>query len=199
MSLKIGITGGIGVGKSFCAKIFSKFGVPLYDADSRAKWLMTNDVKVKSAIEENFGAESYHKDGSLNREHLASIIFKEKGKALIINQIVHPAVGMDLLKWFDEVDTHYGLYEAALMYETGSVSLLDKVIVVDASLNLRIERTMRRDDMSKEDVMARINKQMPQDEKVAKADYVIQNDGRSSVLNQIWNIHQELLDLNPEV
>ena len=195
MSLKVGITGGIGVGKSFCAKIFTNFGIPLYDADSRAKWLMTHDENVKKDIIKNFGDESYSEDGSLNRTHLSNIIFQEKGKAQIINQIVHPAVGMDLFQWFEKVDTHYGLYEAALMYESGSVGMLDKVIVVDAPLELRIDRTMNRDNISRDDVLARIQKQKPQEEKVSKADYVIENDGVTPLLKQIWEIHSELLTL----
>ena len=195
MSLKVGITGGIGVGKSFCAKIFTNFGIPLYDADSRAKWLMTHDENVKKDIIKNFGDESYSEDGSLNRTHLSNIIFQEKGKAQIINQIVHPAVGMDLFQWFEKVDTHYGLYEAALMYESGSVGMLDKVIVVDAPLELRIDRTKNRDNISRDDVLARIQKQKPQEEKVSKADYVIENDGVAPLLKQIWEIHSGLLTL----
>ena len=142
MNLKVGITGGIGVGKSFCASIFEMIGIPVYYADTRAKWLMTNDEDVKNQIIDEFGKESYLENGGLNREHLSQIIFKQPEKTKRINQIVHPAVGMDLVKWFNGVETAYGLYEAALMYESGSVSFLDHVIVVDAPLELRISRTM---------------------------------------------------------
>jgi dephospho-CoA kinase len=189
VSKKVGITGGIGVGKSFCAQIFENIGIPVYNADSRAKLLMTTDPDVKNQIIEEFGHNSYDEKGNLNRKHLAGIIFSRPEKTKRINQIVHPAVGMDMIKWFNEVKAPYGLYEAALMYESGSVSFLDHVIVVDAPLSVRLERTIKRDDISEDEVMKRINKQMPQEEKVKKADFVIMNDGSQSLLKQIWQIH----------
>ena len=194
MCKKIGITGGIGVGKSLCARIFESFNIPIYDADTRAKWLMIHDSDVKAQIIKEFGSESYDENGNLNRKHIGNIIFKNPDKTKRINQIVHPAVGMDLIKWFNHVETPYGLYEAALMFESGSVSFLDFVIVVDAPLELRIQRIIDRDNISEEDVMDRINKQMPQEEKVLKADFVILNDGHTSLIKQVWDIHNVILE-----
>ncbi|MEE9371657.1 MAG: dephospho-CoA kinase [Saprospiraceae bacterium] len=195
MIKKVGITGGIGVGKTFCCTIFDLLGIPIYNADIRAKHLMVHDEDVKAQIIDHFGSESYAKDGQLNKKHLADIIFSYPEKTKRINQIVHPAVGMDLVKWFNFVEAPYGLYEAALMYESGSVSFLDFVIVVNAPLPLRIKRTIQRDGISEAEIIQRINKQMPQEEKVKRADYVIQNDGNHSVIHQVWEVHQRIISL----
>jgi len=195
MSLKIGITGGIGVGKTFCCRIFEILDIPIYYADLRAKLLMVSDQDVKSSIIKNFGEESYTEEGELNRTYLAKVVFGDKEKTKIINQIVHPAVGLDLINWFNTVKAKYGLYEAALMYESGSISFLDKVIVVDAPEAIRVERIKKRDGISNEEIKQRMSKQMPQKEKVKKADYVIINDNSTSLIHQILNIHQDIMKL----
>ena len=192
MSHKIGITGGIGVGKTFCCRIFEILDIPIYYADIRAKYLMNRDKDVRSRIVEEFGKESYTDEGRLNTAYLSGIVFSDPAKTKIINQIVHPAVGLDLINWFHDVSAPYALYEAALMYESGSVSFLDKVIVVDAPEELRIERVMKRDDVTMEEVMQRISKQMSQEAKVKKADYVINNDGKSSLISQVVHIHTDI-------
>ena len=195
MTYKVGITGGIGAGKTICAHIFEILGVPIYNADQRAKQLMTQNAEVKQNIIEAFGEQSYYQNGKLNRKYLADQIFKDKRNTKKINQIVHPAVGKDLLLWFESVKEPYALYEAALMIESGSSNLVDKIIVVVAPLHIRLERVMERDKVALEDVIRRKSKQMSQEEMEKSADYIIINDGSRSLISEILRIHAELLVL----
>lgn len=194
-TMLVGITGGIGVGKSFCAEIFKWLGVPLYIADKEAKLIMIQDQDVKAAIIDLFGKESYIDDGRINRKHLAKVIFSDPSQLAKMNAIVHPAVRDHFRKWADMHQNHpYIIQESALIFETGSFKLFDKVIVVDAPLELRISRTMTRDHTSREEVLARISKQYDQKEKVELADHIIHNDGRQMIIPQIIQIHHVLLD-----
>ncbi len=194
MNLKVGITGGIGTGKTVGCKIFELLGVPVYYADQRAKYLMQKDKDVKEKIIKTFGKESYWSNGKLNRSYLAREVFSDKQKTLKINSIVHPAVGKDLMGWFEKTNASYGLYEAALMFESGSTQFLDKIIVVSAPLELRITRVIERDKISRKEVMKRISKQMPQIEKEQLADEIIVNDESKSLISQVITIHHKLLN-----
>jgi len=193
MSLKVGITGGIGVGKTVCCKIFEILNVPVFYADKRAKLIMQNDAGVKLKILKAFGEKSYTSNGELNRSYLSGKVFSNSENTKLINRIVHPAVGVVLKQWFQNVTTPYAIYEAALMFESGSNQFLDKIIVVDAPLDLRVERVINRDDVDSEEVHNRISKQIPQLKKINQADYVIRNDGSQSVLKQILEIHLNLM------
>lgn len=194
--LKVGLTGGIGVGKTYCANIFGVFDIPIYNSDIQAKQLMMTSESLKTGIMESFGLESYNEDGTLNRGYLASIIFKDKEALGKMNSLVHPAVREDFINWCGTQQAQsYIIQEAALIFETGNYKSFDKLIVVDAPLDLRIERVMSRDNATKESILDRIGKQKPQEEKVALADYVINNDGTSSILKQVFDIHQELVIL----
>lgn len=194
----MGITGGIGSGKTTVCKIFETLNIPIYYADDRAKWLMVNSPTLQTGITQLFGKEAYLEDGALNRAHIGSIAFKDPAKLQKLNALVHPAVFVDGENWQQEqlaLGAPYTLKEAALIYETGSYKMLDKVIVVTASEELRIARVMKRDDLSEEEVKERIARQMPEAEKVAKADFVINNDGQHSLIKQVLAIHQALLEL----
>ena len=161
--LKIGITGGIGSGKSTVCRLFEKLDVPVYYADDRAKWLMNNEEELKEKLRANFGSLVYNKEGDLDRGYLAGIVFNDQSKLEILNAIVHPAVFEDGVKWQGEQEAkgaNYTLKEAALLFETGSNLTLDKIIVVTAPQEVRIKRVKARDNISKEEVLARINKQM---------------------------------------
>ncbi|MCP4443375.1 MAG: dephospho-CoA kinase [Aureispira sp.] len=196
--LKIGITGGIGSGKTTVCKQFATLGIPVYYADDRAKWLMNNDTELKTALIEQFGEETYL-DDQLNRAYLANIVFKDKAKLDILNGLVHPAVFKDGMQWQIDQEANgslYSLKEAALLFETGSYLGLDKIIVVTAPLDLRIARVMKRDNTTREAVLDRINKQISDEEKVAKADFVIQNIELEDISTQVQNIHLQLLKLN---
>lgn len=195
--LKIGITGGIGSGKTTVCKQFASLGIPVYYADDRAKWLMNNDPKLKAALIEQFGAETYQQD-QLNRAYLANIVFKDQKKLELLNGIVHPAVYEDGRQWQLDQEANgaiYSLKEAALLFETGSYLDLDKIIVVTAPLELRIARVMKRDSTTKEAVLDRINKQLPDEEKIAKADFVVHNIELENLANQVDKIHQAVLQL----
>lgn len=190
--LKIGITGGIGSGKTTVCQIFETLGIPVYYADDRAKRLMTEDPILKRQIVELFGQEAYQKDGSLNRKHIADIVFNNKAQLARLNAAVHPAVGRDANAWHDAQNAPYTLREAALLFEAGSFRQMDKVITVTAPEEVRIARVMKRDQTTEEAVRARMDKQMPEAEKVERADFVIHNDGKHSLISQVLDIHRQL-------
>lgn len=189
----IGITGGIGSGKSTVCKIFETLGIPIYYADERAKYLMNHDPELVAGITELFGPEAYLENQELNRAYIAQIAFNDKDKLKQLNALVHPAVGRDGLDWqAAQQNVPYTLKEAALLYESGSYRSLDKIIVVTAPLELRIQRVISRDGARREDVESRISKQMPEEEKVQRADFLIHNDGQQALIPQVMAIHQQL-------
>lgn len=194
--LKVGITGGIGSGKSTVCRLFEKFGVPVYYADDRAKWLMNNQEDLKRALKREFGEAVYRTDGLLDRAYLAGIVFKNTTKLEMLNSIVHPAVFEDGQKWQAEQEAlgvAYTLKEAALLFETGSYANLDKIVVVTAPEETRIKRVMDRDKATEEEVRARINKQMPQEEKEKRADYIIENLAWETLNIRVSELHEKLL------
>lgn len=196
--IKVGITGGIGAGKSFVCKCFSAMGIPIYDADSRSKWLIQNEKSLIQSIKKQFGKDLYDENDILNKKALAEIVFSDENMLKKLNSIVHPAVHEDSEKWFasqKRIGVKYVLKEAALIYETQANKHLDKVIVVAAPLELRINRTMLRDRCVRQDVINRIDKQLPQEDKVNLADYVVYNGGTSPLLPQIWKIHEAICKL----
>ena len=197
--LKIGITGGIGSGKSTVCKLFENFQIPVYYADDRAKWLMNNKKSLKAALCASFGEAVYNEEGKLDRAYLANIVFNNKEKLDTLNSIVHPAVFEDGQKWQLEQQAKgapYTLKEAALLFETGSYKTLDKIIVVTAPEELRIKRVMQRDNTTKEAVLARMSKQMPQAEKEAKADFLVHNIAWETLNSQVSVLHEQLLYLS---
>ena len=191
--LKIGITGGIGSGKTTVCRIFEALGIPVYYADSRAKWLMVNDTDLVNSIIDLFGKQAYLDDGGLNRAYIAQLVFNDQSLLSQLNALVHPAVAHDTLRWNEEqIDVPYTLKEAALLFESGSHLRLDKVIAVSAPEKLRINRVMQRDQISEAQVRSRMDKQMPEAEKIAMADYIIYNDGEQSLVSQVIEIHHLL-------
>ncbi len=188
--IKIGITGGIGSGKSTVCRIFHVLGIPIYNADNEAKYLMANDKALKSSVINLLGSESY-KNNQLNREFIASKVFKDKDLLKKLNALVHPAVKNDFIKWSEKQKAPYVIYEAALMIESGSYKLLDKVLVVTAPLEQRIARVCERDKVHQEKVLARINNQLDQEEMLKYADHVITNDGKISLISQVLELHLE--------
>lgn len=195
-SFKVGITGGIGSGKSTVAKIFQLLHVPVYFADERAKWLMIQDSILVNSIKETFGTEAYFADGRLNREWLAEHVFSDSERVKAINALVHPAVKADFEAWAATQDYPYVLKEAALIYESGSYRELDKIINVSAPLVNRIHRVLVRDPHRTEaQVHSIIEKQLPDEEKNEKADFVIKNADNKLLIPQVLNIHQQLLKL----
>lgn len=190
--IKIGITGGIGAGKSTVAKVFSALGVPIYDADSRAKWLQENNLLLIEGIKSVFGNEAYSDAGSLNKVFIASKVFSDKIQLSKLNELVHPVVFSDFEEWCAKyAKSPYILKEAALMFETDSYKLVDKVLLVTAPTELRVERILKRDSHRKEsDILGIMASQQSDEEKAKKADYRLNNDEKHLLLPQILELHQ---------
>lgn len=188
--LQIGITGGIGSGKSLVCRIFSLLGVPVYDADSRAKAIMTTDGILVSQITKEFGVLSYRADGAINREYLAEHVFNNTEKLKTLNALVHPRVSVDYERWVGEQQALYVLKEAALLLETNSYKALDKVIVVSAPEALRIARVLVRDKhRTEQQVKDIIRNQSTEEEKLKRADYIIYNSEDQLLIPQVLKLH----------
>ena len=193
--LRIGVTGGIGSGKTTVAKVFETLGIPVYYADDAAKRLMNEEPELKTKIIRQFGEESYTADGDLNRPYLSAVVFKSAEKITQLNAIVHPATLKDADRWMQQQTTPYSLKEAALIFESGSQHQLDYVIGVYAPLAMRIHRAMQRDHISREQVMARMDKQIDETIKIKLCDFVIVNDEQELVIKQVLLLHEKLLSL----
>lgn len=192
--VSIGITGGIGAGKSTVSKIFEALGIPCYNADSRAKWLLENDPEINQQILKYFGDQAYN-SGGYNRNFIAREVFSNPVKLNKLNEIVHPAVAKDFIFWLQSQTAPYTLKEAALLVEQNLYQTLDALIVVTASEEIRINRVIARDThRSIEDVRKIISNQLPESVKVEKADYVISNDEEKMVVPQVLSIHRQILD-----
>lgn len=191
--MQIGITGGIGSGKSLVCKIFHVLGVPVYDADSRAKAIMTTDGILIDQIKKEFGSLSFRNDGSLNREYLSSV-FNDPEKLKKLNSLVHPRVAQGYIHWVNHQSYPYVIKEAALLFEAGSNRNLNYVIVVAAPEELRIKRVLERDThRTQEQVRAIIENQMDEGEKVKLADFVINNDEGELLIPQVLQLHQKFV------
>ena len=186
MAYSVGITGGMGSGKSTVAAVFASLGIPVYQADDAAKRLMNEDESLQTQLKKHFGEASY-KDGRLNRAYIASEVFNNKQKLELLNSIVHPATIADGEKWMQQQTTPYAIKEAAIIFESGSQRYLDFIIGVSAPVDLRISRSMKRDNLSKEEVTARLNRQMDDDIKMKLCDAVIINDEQQPLIPQVMS------------
>ncbi len=190
--LKIGLTGGIGSGKSTVAAIFEVLGIPVYYSDHESKRLMMENEELKSLIINHFGAEAYS-DGILNRKFLADQVFNDNEKLALLNSLVHPATIADAAKWMEMQNAPYIIKEAALIFESDSNKYLDYVIGVDSPRALRIQRTMDRDNISLQQVEDRMDKQMDEAEKMRLCDFVIVNDEQQMVIPQVLALHEKFI------
>ena len=189
--IKLGLTGGIGSGKSTVARIFESFGVPVYYADDRAKSIMNQNPVVKKTITETFGKDSYIQ-GKLNRKYIGSIVFGNNESLKQLNHIVHPAVAEDFKNWCSCQTSTLIVKEAAVLIESGGMETVDKVVVVKAHVKTRIKRVMERDGVKEEDVIARLNHQMTDSQRLKYADYLIDNGGKQMLIPQVRLILQDL-------
>jgi dephospho-CoA kinase len=192
--LKIGLTGGIGSGKSTVAKVFEVLGIPVYYADDAARRLMNEDENLKQQITYHFGNNVY-KDGKLNRSHLAAIVFNNKEKLELLNELTHPAVLHDSEDWLKVQNAAYTIREAALIFESGINKYLDYAIGVSSPKPLRIHRTMTRDHVTEEQVLARMKNQLDEDTKMKLCDFVIYNNEEQLMIPQVLNLHKRLIAL----
>lgn len=192
--LLVGITGGIGSGKSTVCKLFTLLGIPVYTADDRAKWLMSHEPQLKEKILASLGTESYTSNGELNRGYLAETVFSNPEKVAALNALVHPAVGKDFAEWVSQQNAPYLIKEAALLFETGAAKELDYVINVSSPLRVRIARVLLRDPQrTEEQVNQIIDQQLPDEEKNELADFSIKNTDNKLLLPQVIALHEQLL------
>ncbi len=189
MILKIGLTGGIGSGKSTVAGIFKVLGIPVFDADSTAKEIMNNDEGLRQQIIKTFGAETYE-GGVLNRQYLAGIVFNNPSKLEQLNAIVHPATIAAAERWMTQQTAPYAVKEAALLFESGSAAGLDYIVGVFAPEALRIKRVMDRDGVGRQEVLARINRQIDDEIKRRLCDFVVINDEQQLLIPQVAALHE---------
>jgi len=192
--LKIGITGGIGSGKTTVCHLFETLHIPVYYADDAAKWLMNNNADLIIAIKNAFGSDVYNDQKQLQRTKLASIVFSNANARKLLEGLVHPAVEQHNQQWIEQhKNAPYVLKEAALIFESGSYKHLDKVITVTAPLELRISRVTKRDNATREQVEARIAAQMPDEEKIRLSDFVIYNNEQQMLIPQVMHIHEQIM------
>ena len=193
--MKAGITGGIGSGKSVVSELFRMRGIPVYAADREAKQLNDHSPLIREQLTARFGKELYA-DGNLNRSLLATLMFQDKQRVAAVNAIVHPILAQSFLEWCSR---HRGdklvMIDAALLFEAGFASYLDRVITVYAPVEIRLERVIKRDHTCREAVQERMKHQMPEEEKMRQSDFVIHNDGSQSLIRQSAAILEQLLQL----
>jgi dephospho-CoA kinase len=194
--LKIGITGGIGSGKTTISKIFEVLGIPVFYADDHAKRVMTEDNILINAIRGAFGDEAYFNDGTLNRKYIAGIVFNDADRLATLNHIVHPATFRAFNAWVELIrGVPYVLKEAALLFESDAYKLCDKTVMVYAPLNTRVQRVVNRDHLSEAEVNSRNARQMPDEQKMQLADFTLNNNDSQLVIPQVLKLHQQFLDM----
>lgn len=194
MPLKIGLTGGIGSGKTTVAKVFELLGVPVYYADAASKRLYKTDKDLIQKMKEHFGDGIYNED-ELNRTKLASLVFNNPEKLELLNSLVHPPTIKDAIDWMQAQTTPYVIKEAALLFESGSVQGLDYVIGVYTPQHIRLKRVMDRDGISREDVLNRMNRQIDEEIKMKLCDFVIANNEQELVIPQVIALHDKIQKL----
>jgi dephospho-CoA kinase len=192
--LKVGITGGIGSGKTTVCKVFELLGIPVFYADDVAKSIMQTDPVLKTALLDTFGENSYTKDGMLNRAYISSIVFNDKQELEKLNSLVHPAVLRAFDNWvLDQHESPYVIKEAALLYESGGFKMCNKSILVIAPTLIKMNRVKLRDGVSEEDIQLRMNRQFSDEIKIKYADHILNNDEKQLLIPQIIQLHQQFL------
>lgn len=192
--LKIGLTGGIGSGKTTVAKIFELLQVPVYYADEASKRLYHTDRQLMANLKKHFG-EAVYTNEQLNRNVLAGIVFNDPEKLALLNRLVHPPTIKDAADWMQRQQTPYVIKEAALLFESGSVSDLDYVIGVRAPQALRLHRAMQRDHLSREEVVSRMDRQMDEEIKMKLCDFIVENNEQQLVIPQVLQLHEKFLEM----
>lgn len=191
--IRLGITGGIGSGKSVVSKVLRLMGIPVYDCDSKAKELMRNDPDLRKSLIGIAGKDVYNDDGGINVKYLSSFLFSDKGNRALVDSVVHPCVKSDFLRWIDERDETLVGVESAILFEAGMNLIVDKTVMVYAPEPLRVTRVMKRNGCSQDEAMARIHAQMPDEKKKLLADFVICNDDSEPVLLQLEKMIKQIV------
>lgn len=192
MIFRLGVTGGIGSGKSTVCKTFSVLGIPVFSADNEARKIMDTDESLKAKLTEITGEEIYV-SGKLDRTKMASIIFNNAGILSKVNELVHPLVLRNFERWCNEQSSAYVIFEVAILFESGAEKHVDRVLAVVAPLEERVQRVVDRNNMSRRQVLERVDKQAGEDELVSRSDYVINNTDDRMILPEILKIHDQIL------
>lgn len=195
--IKVGLTGGIGSGKTTVAKVFETLGIPVYYADDKAKYLMSTNQELKASITQHFGNHSFKND-ELDRKYLASIVFNNKEKLELLNSLTHPVTIRDAEEWMNLQTTPYIIKEAALLFESGAAEKLDYVIGVYAPQHIRVKRVMDRDKLSVEEVMKRISRQIDEEMKMKLCDFIITNNDQQLVIPQVLELDKKFRGLSQQ-
>ena len=190
----IGLTGGIGSGKSRVVAVFTTLGVPCYIADQAAKKLMVDNARVKQQIIDLFGENAYNQNG-LNRAYIGELVFKDSQKLAALNAIVHPAVAQDFSVWVSQQDYPYVIKEVAILFETGGHKAVDQSLLITAPKEIRLQRAMQRDQSTKEEVLARMNNQWEDEQRLPLASHVIENLAWKDTEKEIKRLHKYFLSL----
>ena len=190
--LKVGLTGGIGSGKSTVARIFELLGIPVYYADEAARRLMNTDAGLKASLLDHFGPEVYTGD-TLNRKYLASVVFGDKEKLALLNSITHPVTIRDSEEWMQRQHSPYAIKEAALLFESGAAAHLDTIVGVYAPQHIRVKRVMERDGLPAAEVIQRISRQLDEEMKMKLCDHVLSNNEQELLIPQVLALHQHFL------
>ena len=191
----IGLTGGIGSGKTRVVKVFSDLGVPCYIADNAAKELMAKEASLIKQIKDLFGAKAYNTQG-LNRAYIGAIVFSDLQKLQALNAVVHPAVAKDFSLWLALQKAPYVIKEVAILFETGGYKAVDQTLLITAPKEVRLQRAMQRDQVAKEVILSRMNHQWEDEQRIPLADHIINNDIWEETLKEIKRLHTYFLSLS---
>lgn len=193
--LKIGITGGIGSGKTTVCRIFETLGIPVFYADTAAKQVMVTDPLLIAGIKQTFGSGSYDESGQLNNKYIAHIVFNDAAELAKLNALVHPATFRAFEAWIKNVPSHtpYILKEAALLFESDSYKMCDRSILVTSPMSDRMQRVMTRDNVTAAQVQSRMDKQFSDEQKAAMAGHIIRNEESVSLILQVLDLHQQFI------
>jgi dephospho-CoA kinase len=193
--LNVGLTGGIGSGKTIASKIFEILGIPVYQADEAAKSLMESNPILKNQLIEQFGNDAFV-DGKLNRSYIAEIIFNDKEKLQLINSLVHPYTIQDGIEWMKKQTTPYAIKESALIFESGTQSNFDYIIGISSPQSMRLNRTIKRDNTNRELILEKMEHQLDEQVKMKLCDFVLQNDEETLLTPQVIAVHEKLIALS---
>jgi len=188
----VGLTGGIGSGKSTVAELLKVYGIPVYDSDSRSKLLCQNNLDLIVNLKKLFGNVVYLPDGSLNRTYMAKAIFEDKTLLQASNNLIHPAVGRDFTEWLTRQDASFVVQESALIFEAGLEKRYDAIICVTAPVELRLQRTCARNGLKKEEVLARMQNQLTEEERIRRSDFILINDEQTPLIPQLEDLLKKL-------
>lgn len=193
-NLRLGVTGGIGCGKTTVCRVFSVLGIPVFSADDEAKRIQDSDPYIQIKLNSIAGKDLYS-SGKLDRKELAALIFSNKDLLFEVNSIIHPAVFKYFTKWVARQDSPYSIMEAAILFESGAYRLMDRIVTVVTPLEERIERLVNGNLLTKEQITARIRNQTDDESRIAKSDYVIYNSENDMIIPAILGIHREMIKL----